>query len=309
MTILEYFKLAIRHKYLILIVLVFSLISGSLVASNVQKLQHNNTLFYVIGVQDPAHQSDSFENLQAADQITESIQGWFKDPSFLSAVTQENNLNFHLKGKKQEKNNLLVTYLSDNEENGKIFGDSITRELQTRINNYNNNSDLQIKISNSTLDSSIKSDDLSLFLLISLLIGLLIGYLGAWLYELILGKLKSVDELKYNLNKSPLFSFRNHKQLKTNYHFLTHFLQANFGHDKLQILDLTSKSKIGLEVISKHTGFHDVKSLDLPKDIDKIEISVPTLVLVELGHTNINYLKQLSAFNFTKLETILLDQV
>lgn len=309
MTIFEYLKLAIRHKYLILVVLIAALITGSLIANNNQKLNVNNTVFYIFGIQDPNQQTNSYENLQAADQITESIQGWFKDPSFLSEINRQSNLSFAIKSKKQEKNNLVLTYNSDNNSNGDIFSQTISRVLQQRINNYNANSDLQIKISSQLPHSSEKASDLGLYLLISLIAGLLTGYLSAYFYEYFTGKVKSKTEIKHIMKRRPVFTFTNHKQLKTKYHFLVKFLQNNFVQEKLQILDLTSKSKIGLEVISKHTNFQEVKSFDIPVDLSGVNLDVPTLILVELGHSKQNNLKQLVALKFTHLELILLDQI
>ena len=183
MTISEHLKLAYKNKILILFVTFIALICGFVIANNNQQFRYNNTIFYIFGVQDANHQTDLYENLQAADQITESIQGWFKDPSFLENINRQSAPAFALKSKKQDKNNLVITFASDSEANGKIFSQSVNKTLSDQINSYNAHSDLQIKISSQAHHVSEKGSELAIYLLISLLLGIGFGHLSGLLLE------------------------------------------------------------------------------------------------------------------------------
>lgn len=191
MTISEHLKLAYRNKILILFVTFIALICGFVVANNNQQFRFNNTIFYIFGVQDANHQTDLYENLQAADQITESIQGWFKDPSFLESINQQGALSYGLKSKKQDKNNLVITFTSDSAANGKFFSQSINTTLADRINSYNAHSDLQIRISSQSHHVSEKGSELGLYLFVSLLLGIVLGQISALLFEFLRGKLST----------------------------------------------------------------------------------------------------------------------
>lgn len=309
MTINEYLKVALRHKFLIIFVILLAFVGGYFAHTLTTKYQFNNTIFYIIGTQDTTGKTDSFENLQAADQITESILGWFKDPSFQASVNERSELSFGLKSKKQEKNNLVITFFSDNEENSRKYAEAVNKTLLSYMENYNNNSTLRITLTGNALNIAEKNSDLSLYLIVSLILGLIFGYLGAFSYEYLFKKLQSTSELKQILGKDPLFQFRSHKDLKLNYHFLVKILENQFGKENLQILDLTSKSKTGIEVISRHGNFQNIKSIDLPGNVEQISPNAPTLIISELGKSNLNTLSQINSLGLKNFTSIVLDSL
>jgi capsular polysaccharide biosynthesis protein len=270
---------------------------------------YENTLFISIGVQDKYKGSDSYESLQAADQITESIQGWFKDPSFQKELSASSKLGYSIKAKKQEKNNLLVNFSSADENSANLYKQSIVETLNKRISSYNQLSDLQINLAATTLDISRKADALPLYLMLSALIGLIFGVLISFFYENLFGKIGSLDEFRDITGLNSPFVFSSVKNLKSNHYFLIKYLNQHYRDQKVQLLDLTHKSKIGLEMLSRLGQFRDIKSYDLPRELEKIDPEYPTVIICELGHTTKQMLRDLSLLKFTSLEAIILDRI
>jgi hypothetical protein len=309
MTSTEYLKLALRHNGIILLATLLSLLAGLLFWQGDQSLRFNNTILYVIGIENRDSTTDAYENLQAADLFTETIQGWFRDPSFLSSIVSESGLNFPIKSKKQEKNNLLISFPSDSSQNASTFSSQIEQGLRARLQQFNQISGLDIDLLPGGTNSTPSPNQLPLILTISLLSGLFLGFILAYFYEKSLSKLQSEQELAACLTDCEIFHFRNHRHLKKAPQFLVKYLQTNFGNSKLQILDLGSGSKTGLETISRHGNFQHIDSYDLPREIEKTSPERPALIIAELGKTSLYDLCSVAKLGFEKTIVVLLDRL
>jgi hypothetical protein len=279
------------------------------VARSLNSEPFENTLFISVGIQDKYKGSDSYENLQAADQMTESIVGWFKDPSFQKELTASSQLGYALKAKKQEKNNILVNFNSTDENTANLYKQGILDTLNKRISSYNQLSDLQINLPTATLDISRKADGLSLYLMLSALIGLIFGVFISYLYESFFDKIASLNDFRTITGLESPFVYSSVKKLKSQHHFLIKYLNQNYRDNQVQLLDLTHKSKIGLELLSKFGEFREIKSYDLPRDLEKINPAHPTVIICELGYTSKQTLRELSLLKFTHLEAVILDRL
>jgi capsular polysaccharide biosynthesis protein len=310
MTLLDYLKLFHRNIFIILLTTAVCLCAG-VFASDAAGRSGNfdNTVFLSIGIQDSGNSTDSYENLQAADQITESIQGWFRDPLFQQTVNQNSGLNYSLKAKKQEKNNLLLNYFSQNESDARKYHDAVISELGQRLASYDRASDLKINLAADSLSINPRGSSLPLYLFITLLLGLACGMAMAFLYEYLFHKVMFATELKNNFPETKVFHYRSYKNFKKNYGYLLNYLNNQYSRQKIQIIDLTRKSKIGLEIISKHGDFQEVRSYDLPHDLEKIKSGLTTIIITEFGHTSTNTLSDLSILNFSKVELIAFDRI
>jgi capsular polysaccharide biosynthesis protein len=309
MTFSEYFKLGTRNLTFILFITLFCAFFGIVGNNIVEKGDFNNSLFFTISIQDKSDSSDAYSNLQASDQFTESLQGWFKDPSLLKSIGNQSHLTFAINAKKQEKNNLIISFKSDTIENAKTFKEAINSEISKKISAYNSNSDIRVFITSSELHSEEQNSRLIIFLLIATFIGLIFGYVAAYYYEIFTMKLLSKRDFIKKIKPANSFSFSSYKKFKLEHHFLTTYINNKYKHKSIQLLDLTHKSKVGIEVLSKYGDFQEIKSFDLPSDLSKVNPENPTIIICELGKTSIKTLELLKTCGFNQTEGILFDRV
>lgn len=309
MTFAEYLKLGIRNSIYILFITLFCVIAGFSASNFIDTEKFDNSLFFTVSIKDKGDFSDAYSNLQASDQFTESLQGWFKDQSLLQNIYESSKLGFPIKAKKQDKNNLIISYSSDTQENGKIFKEAINSEISKKISAYNSNSDIRVFITSSDLFVNKQESKSMFYLIVSTIIGIIFGYVFSFLFETNSYKLTSYKAFIKSLKPENSFVFSNYKKLKLEHHFLTTYLNNKYKNSKLQLLDLTHKSKIGLEILSKHGSFEAIKSFDIPSEISEVKSNVPVIVIAELGKTSTKTLKQIKNCGFTHIEGILLDKV
>lgn len=307
----DYLKLILRNKLLIIIVAVFSVAAAYFYSTTFNSNPYQSTLFLTFGIQDKAISptTSTYENLEAADQITESIQGWFKDPGFTNQITQTSQLNYPINAKKQEKNNLIIEFNSPDLTSAQHYSDSIVSSLNQRLLQYNSKSDLQINIATSTLDNQRSANRIYLILAVALGIGLIIGFLASLLWELTHGLIQSNQQIEGTLHHKILATYKNDRVFKKTYFFLCKFLNEHYSNQPLQIIDLTHKSKFGVETISKHTELKEIKTIKLPTDFSSLSLTTPTLIIAELGYSKQTNLEELKNFHFNQLQIISLEKI
>lgn len=191
MTISAYFKLAQRNLLTIICCTLLSSAAGFIYSRSLNTNLFDNQLFISISIQDKQKSTNAYENLQAADQITESIQGWLKDPSLQKQLHQQTGLNFPFGGKRQEKNNLLINFISSDQTSASTFSAALISTLKQRVTEYSQNSDLTILLNPQTLFTSQKSNPQAIYIIIATLLGLILGFIFSWLYEAINQKPKT----------------------------------------------------------------------------------------------------------------------
>ena len=297
----DYFKLATRHIYLILLLTIVSTIGGYLYSLSINTNSHTATLFVTLGIQDKSQsKTSSYENLQAADQMTESIQGWFKDPSFIKEI----NINSPLLAKKQEKGNLLISYSAIDKEKADNISNQILSTLGARISQYNSNSDLQISIATHNLDINQQAAKSSIMIFIGTIIGLIMGFFGAWLWEYLRQVTTSNPQITSISNHNILASYTNKLDFEKNHQFLCKYLNEKHKQQALQIIDLTRNNKFALDTIHKHTDLGNITNLRLPADYNRISAKTPALIMIEIGYSKIQTIKEIINLEIPQLEII-----
>lgn len=306
MTLFDYIKVACRNLLTIIIVVAICMTGAYLYSTNANAKPYQSTLFLSFSIQDKnaASATSTYENLEAADQITESIQGWFKDPGFINQINQSSNLNFPIQAKKQEKNNLLLTFNSSDELSSQKYSDQIVALLNQRLAQYNSKSDLQINTATSTLHNDLTSSKTSLYLLIALAIGLIMGYLGAFGWELLNRVIQSKTQLESLSGKKLLASYSNEKQLNKNNQFLSKYLSHKYSGSSLQVVNLTHKDQLGADILSNNSGIKSVKNIKLPDNFSDLSIELPTLLIIEIGHSKTQLIQELNKLGISNLEII-----
>lgn len=295
MTASEYLKLVLRHPVSVLLIALASTFSGMLFYQFNLQPGYDNTVLYAVGLENPHSTTDSFENLQAADLFTESIQGWFRDPTFLKQISASaQGQSFPIKSKKQEKNNLLITFSSDSQENAINYASAITLAMETRLLQYNNISGLKIAIFPGGVDSVPARSQLSIVLLVALFCGLLFGFLGTYLLEKVLNSIQSVTQVQKYFPDAEIFNYdsANHLQKKPGYLF--RFVETHLPPGESQLLNFTPLHGSLLEKIFRHLKHHQISQLQLPKQIEQVSTAQSSLLVLQFGKTSLFDLEQFS---------------
>lgn len=149
---------------------------------------YTTTIFINIGVlqnqqQTANNQANILDNIQAADQFSETVMGWFKNPNLLKRVEQESQNQVQPAARKQEKQNLIVTFNTNNEESAPKITQAIQNNLNKDIGSYNSrtNSQFQLTLFNAETE---KTETHPLVLgLFGLILGLILGTIFSRIYE------------------------------------------------------------------------------------------------------------------------------
>lgn len=141
--------------------------------------QYTGTTFITIGVEENdvpnATNSSIYENVQAADHFSESVQGWFKNPSLIKTIEEKTGKKIEMNAKKQEKQNVVITY-SDTKKDNLVKADKIIKEqLQRSIEEYNSatGTHFHLALYNTTIEESTKS--YVLYIALGIFVGLFLG--------------------------------------------------------------------------------------------------------------------------------------
>lgn len=160
------------------------------------KMPWNGTTFINIGAkQNFQQQSNSslLENIQASDAFSETVQGWFKNASFTNGVEERAGTNVNFSARKQEKQNIVVTYKSSSEANIKKISQVLEENLRIELGKYNlaTGTDFQVTLFDTTIDES--KDNLLIFIAMGLALGLIFGFGVCTIYETISKDLKHLS--------------------------------------------------------------------------------------------------------------------
>ncbi len=206
MTFQEFIKFYRRNWIPILINIVLVLILGISLVLTVFKPEIQNNIFYSISVQNHSGNAviSPFENLKAADQFTDSLVGWLKDPALLSSFNKSGKFS-SLKINKQEKNNLQISYKTHDKKTGYNLYKQIKTSLNLQMKQYSKNSDFNFVAAISNFNQANQKNNYPLLILILLFLGLIIGISSAYIYELGSGKIISINQLKNEFRRAKIF--------------------------------------------------------------------------------------------------------
>lgn len=121
----------------ILLITILSTVVAVSVAATRDPSTHEATLFLSIATKQNNNASTTFDDVQAADRFTETVQGWFKNPDLIHRIEQVTGESAHLSARKQEKQNLIVTLPAMGEEQATALANATIEELRNDINQYN----------------------------------------------------------------------------------------------------------------------------------------------------------------------------
>ena len=176
----------------IIIITVITVILSVFFGFYYDKTAASNTVFINVGAGQPAGSAQAaspYESVQAADQFSETTMGWLKNPLLLDEIRTTSGFDVDLNVRKQEKQNLVVTFKTETPDQAKKIARISEEILRREIGRYNlaTGSEFRMPIFNFyTKESSIP---LPLFAAMGTLLGIILGYVLCALLEKFLKEL------------------------------------------------------------------------------------------------------------------------
>lgn len=187
MSFKDYIKLVKRNLGKTFLVMILTMVLAFGFSALRNKTPFATTILLSIGVKEISNTSSSssiYEDVQAADNFTETVHGWFKNPEFLSGLTSEKVYspeNFSVR--KQEKQNLVVTYDSYNEESSTQTKNVIKNFIESQLATYNQKTNSHFELAIYSSATETKKSLLFILMGLGLIGGFILGSIISYLYE------------------------------------------------------------------------------------------------------------------------------
>jgi hypothetical protein len=189
----NFLKTVSAHWKKIITVAVITAVLSAVFGYFYNKTAFNNTIFITIAAGQASNlgqPSEPFETVQASDSFTETVMGWFKNPSFLEQVKSVSGQNVDFSVRKQEKQNLVVTFKTGTSEEGKRIGQITEEVLRGEIAKYNQATDSDFRMPVADIFSKEGTIHPALFAVAGLFFGLFLGYFLGAMLEIFLRELQ-----------------------------------------------------------------------------------------------------------------------
>ena len=299
MTFHSYLILAKRKWKLILaiIIVVTVLAYGFALAKN--KNLYKATVFLSIGVNESAMRenpkSSVYENVQAADQFTETVQGWFKNPDFLQRIEKKSGFGSNISARKQEKQNLLVTFNTPIRLQAEKISEVIKNELIAELNTYNQRTSTAFQLAIYTPNINEEPVNVFLFLLFGILAGSALGIAISYGHEYLFQLASFSEQITDILQKNYLEKLRAQTSQKEQLELLLVGLKKHTSNTMMVAGVNINPGHLAKE-IARHIPGKTFHQCILPSDCEKLTDAKYLLLVCRLGKTSLDDLKKLRAF-------------
>jgi capsular polysaccharide biosynthesis protein len=191
----EFLKLTINYWKQIIIITCVTIIATVAFRASAGNEQYTGTTFITIGVEEndastTSTTSSIYENVQAADHFSESVQGWFKNPSLLKTIEDKTGKKIDINAKKQEKQNVVITYTDTKKDNLEKTDKILKEQLEKNIEEYNSATGTRFHLAlyNTVIEESTKS--YVLYIVLGIIGGIFLGFSTTAMYQKIKQELK-----------------------------------------------------------------------------------------------------------------------
>ena len=189
MTFLEYLKLIRRHLAIILIITILGAIGGAIFVQAKNTKPFETTIFVTIGQTETANSATTaFDNVQASDYFSETVQGWLKNPEVVNRIYTKSSYSTEISTRKQVKQNFLVTFSTANSEMGTTMGNIIKDELNNEMQTYNQKTNGKFQIAIFSAKTDQKPQSIPLYIFIGIISGFILASLIVYSYEYLFKK-------------------------------------------------------------------------------------------------------------------------
>jgi capsular polysaccharide biosynthesis protein len=294
-----------RWKKIILLMLLTTIFS-TFFAWQKNKIQYAGTIFLSIGVKQSEEDSgkDMYEKVQAADQFTETIQGWFKNPNFIDRVNKAAGNGAEFSARKQEKQNVVVTFVSDSDEQAKKLIEVIKSELSAEIQKFNTrtNSNFQLALYSGTV--SPQDGNFLLFIIFGTLLGLILGLCLAYAYEYFFNLASFEKQITDVLQKNYLEKLPKEKSKKLS--LLVTYLK-NLEAKKITLAGVNFLPTTLQQNLAEKLPQKQIHSLNLPQQSEELKKVEHLILVCRLGKTKLEDLQKLEIILSQNFDLLILQ--
>lgn len=302
MTFLDYLKLIRRHWIPAFLLTLIVTVSTLVLVQWKNNRPYETTVFLSIGSiekANTANPADIYENVQAADNFSETVQGWFKNPDFSNGIRLVGSS--EMSARKQEKQNLVITFSSESDEQAFEMNNLLHSGLQKEIETYNAATGGKFIMAIYDVDTEQKNLSLLLFLLIGILGGAVSASFALYGYEYLFQKISSAAQASEILQKQPIerLSSLESKQLN----FLSAYLRKI---DKnIQLIGAGADISKLAAALKHHHG--KVEGINFPDQSQEIKTHDHHVIVCILGRTSQEDLRKLRTLLSAEFDLLIVE--
>ncbi len=304
MTLFEHLQLIKRNLGQVLLFTVVIITAGVIIGSNNMKSLNEVTIFLSISVQEDSNKnslSTSYDDVQAADHFTETIQGWFKNPIFNNNIKSEVKID-SLSAERQEKQNLFINYALDNTAQIEQSVDTIKKNLNNEIDRYNQVSGTDFQIALFNHESGVREAKTIYLVFFLLILGITIGIAYAYLSEYLHKKIQSDTQLENIFGKLIDEKLQNSKP---KFKYIPFYLQTQ-NFKKIHIIAVGYKAKESLDILKQQINHENISTFTFPESIDE-DIKDPNnfnILVIKLGKTTVQDVKMIKKISHEQIALV-----
>lgn len=182
MTLLSQLQLYKKHWIAILFLSVLATVVAITVATTRNTSTYEATIFLSIAAKQSNSASTTFDDVQAADRFTETVQGWFKNPDLIHRIEEATGESAHLSARKQEKQNLIVTLPAMGENQATSLANTTIEQIRHDIDQYNTETNNQYTLALTSVTVQEQESKTVIFGMVGFIFGFIfaLGFIHLW---------------------------------------------------------------------------------------------------------------------------------
>lgn len=253
------------------------------------------TVFISIGARQPLTEKNElsiYENVQAADQFAETVQGWFKNPDLIAKIENQAGTSIDFTARKQEKQNLVITYKAKNEDQAKKNSQLLRDNLKNEIAIYNNQTGSNFQLAIYSTHIQEQSIPPFFFAILGILIGFFAAILISYSYEYFFGFASYDTQIEEILGKRKLDKLP--RRLKEqSLDFLAAFMERP-PYENIMLAGVNLKPLKLSNLLKNKLPAKTFSHIHLPHESQKLSSSDTQVILIcQLGKTKLDDLKKI----------------
>lgn len=277
----------LRRQWLTIFLITLVTALAATTISFLQPPSEKLTLLFSVGVKSDSEVERSFDATKLSDDFADTVSGWLRSPTLSERVSGISGTSVALSGAAQAKQNFIVeaTFLA---ESGELVPAAVKQILAEEVAKYNTESRFKFF---TTLHGESRSNphgNLPKTLAAAIFGGILLSILWLILLASFGGRVSSIREAEKVLRTRAAVIF--HSPQKAEANFLKKLAKKTNG-----------TTLLGADFDVKKLGL-DLKTLELPREAEKIAKSDAKIVVVKLDKTRINTLRMIRSLGGEKVE-------
>lgn len=277
----------LRRKWLVIFIITLAATLATTTIYFLQPPREKLTLLFSVGVKTESEVEKSFDFTKAADDFADTIVGWTRSPTLAERVSGIAGTPTALTGATQATQNFLVeaTFLTNEGE----FVAAATKQILTEeVAKYDAESKFKFFMTLHGESTNNARGNFAKTIAAAIFGGIVLAIAWLVLAANFGGRVNSTREAERLLRTRASVIFRNPKKVEAN------FLKKLAKKSNNSIL-------IGANFDAKKLGL-ELKTLELPRDAEKIGKNDIKIVVVRLDETHINTLRMIRALGGEKIE-------